>query len=416
MADDRTLRLVMQYLSDGGYSESLQVLERESGRAFEAEGSGMANELCTIVEDADDLARITSGMSRVGVSCEDERQLEVPGDGAFYAVATARVNDVHASNILCVASGVEWVATGAVDRTLRLTDCRTHSLIWRSQPRRGSILSVDVHPQDRTLLITGDMSGDTVLTRAVIEDGMVCEPAAGSGVACEAEPLATFSDHTKYVVRARWSPDGQCFATASYDKTVCLYGSERTEGQTSATTTDNWKLQHRWTFSGNVECIVFWGNTTIVASIRDSNMLRYIDCASRDITDINMNPNQDDWVSFTAMDLAISPDGTYLLVASDKSKLLLYKLGGSEQLRRFYGAENDMYSNPRCTWHPSGLYVYCTAQDNNVHVWEVATQKRIAQLEGHTKCVRGLSTMPEGGLVTCSYDSSVTLWGHNVTA
>jgi WD40 repeat protein len=76
----------------------------------------------------------------------------------------------------------------------------------------------------RTLLITGDMSGDTVLTRAVIEDGMVCEPAAGSGVACEAEPLATFSDHTKYVVRARWSPDGQCFATASYDKTVCLYG------------------------------------------------------------------------------------------------------------------------------------------------------------------------------------------------
>jgi len=25
MADDRTLRLVMQYLSDGGYSESLQV-------------------------------------------------------------------------------------------------------------------------------------------------------------------------------------------------------------------------------------------------------------------------------------------------------------------------------------------------------------------------------------------------------
>jgi hypothetical protein len=104
--------------------------------------------------------------------------------------------------------------------------------------------------------------------------------------------------------------------------------------------------------------------------------------AATQITDINMNPNQDDWVSFTAMDLAISPDGTYLLVASgeremvalqtawwfsrccraDKSKLLLYKLGGSEQLRRFYGAENDMYSNPRCTWHPSGLYVYCTAQ------------------------------------------------------
>jgi hypothetical protein len=66
--------LTVQTLSTGVCS-CFQVLERESGRAFEAEGSGMANELCTIVEDADDLARITSGMSRVGVSCEDERQL-----------------------------------------------------------------------------------------------------------------------------------------------------------------------------------------------------------------------------------------------------------------------------------------------------------------------------------------------------
>ena len=69
------------------------------------------------------------------------------------------------------------------------------------------------------------------------------------------------------------------------------------------------------------------------------------------------------------------------------------------------------YSNPRCLWHPSALYVYCTGQDNAVHVWEVATQKHIAKLEGHEKCVRGLIATAGGdGLITCSYDQTVRLW------
>eukprot|EP01052_Picozoa_sp_SAG31_P007241 SAG31_NODE_343_length_17426_cov_35.294443_9_plen_131_part_00 len=126
-----------------------------------------------------------------------------------------------------------------------------------------------------------------------------------------------------------------------------------------------------------------------------------------------MNPNLDDWVSFTAMDLALSPDGKFLLVATDNSKLLLYKLRGSDQLRQFFGAENDGFANPRCLWHPSMLYVYCTAQDNTVHVWEVATQKPVGRLEGHSKCVRALAALPvDNGcaLATASYDKSVRLW------
>ena len=71
-----------------------------------------------------------------------------------------------------------------------------------------------------------------------------------------------------------------------------------------------------------------------MASVRDSNILHYIDCGSKDVRpapepcccasqvylsqvmEVNMNPNQDNWVSFTAMDLAISPDNKYLLVAT----------------------------------------------------------------------------------------------------
>ena len=43
--------------------------------------------------------------------------------------------------------------------------------------------------------------------------------------------------------------------------------------------------------------------------------------------------------------------------------------------------------------------------------WEVATQKKVGTLEGHTKCVRGLVAGAGGnGLLTCSYDQTLRLW------
>ena len=107
---------------------------------------------------------------------------------------------------------------------------------------------------------------------------------------------------------------------------------------------------------------------SVLVSVRDSHLLYLLDLTTYERTDINLNPNLDDWVSFTAMDLSLSPNKKWVLVATDKNKLLVYKLGGSDQVRQFYGVDNDGFSNPRCLWHPTGYYVYCTGQDNAVHV------------------------------------------------
>jgi WD40 repeat protein len=39
----------------------------------------------------------------------------------------------------------------------------------------------------------------------------------------EGKELVKFEQHTKYVVKAKWHPDGNFFATGSYDKSVCVY-------------------------------------------------------------------------------------------------------------------------------------------------------------------------------------------------
>ena len=87
-----------------------------------------------------------------------------------------------------------------------------------------------------------------------------------------------------------------------------------------------------------LNCRLCQGNETLVASARDSNILYYINCITKDVgsptvvvprctqhfktqvVEVNMNANQDSWVSFTAMDLAISPDNKFLLVATGENK------------------------------------------------------------------------------------------------
>ena len=66
---------------------------------------------------------------------------------------------------------------------------------------------------------------------------------------------------------------------------------------------------------------------------------------------INMNANGDDFVSFTAMETSVSPNGRYVLVSTDKNRLILFHLASGSQVRNFYGAENDSFSQPR--------YVFC---------------------------------------------------------
>jgi COMPASS component SWD3 len=366
--NDRTMKLVMQFLSERGFRAALAALEEETEITYDSDAVALASELPIIVEQYDALARMTEDTGSGELSVEETQELLVLGDDVYCKAESKSIAGLHTSNIICVAAGADpecpWVATGAVDRTITVTDLPSGKAVWKSAPRGGSVLSVALHPADPLLLLSGDMNGEVVVSRAA-----VAPPAVGGG-ADEPEPepepepeapLAKFQEHTKYVVRVLWSPDGTRFASASYDKSVCLYAEEEPGSGT-------WKLEHKWLFAGTVECILFVTEQSMLVSVRDSHLLFVLDLTNYERTDINLNPNLDDWVSFTAMDLSLSPNKKWLLVATDKSKLLVYKLGGSDQVRQFYGADNDGFSNPRCLWHPSGLYVYCTAQDNAVHV------------------------------------------------
>lgn len=129
-----------------------------------------------------------------------------------------------------------------------------------------------------------------------------------------------------------------------------------------------WRRLHEFVFCGAVEAVEWLGDAPLcVVSARDDHRLHVIDVAAmREAAAHNMNATGDAHVSFTAMDLAASPDASLLLVATDRHRCLLMQANSPLQVRNFYGVNNDSYSNPRVAWGIAGHHVYCTSQDQHV--------------------------------------------------
>ena len=75
------------------------------------------------------------------------------------------------------------------------------------------------------------------------------------------------------------------------------------------------------------------------------------------------------------------------------------------------GAE---FNRPVHLWSGSGKYLYATCSNQNgpVAVWDVAAEKVVHLLGGHTAPVRDMHLHPSKGelLATCGFDKTVRIW------
>lgn len=139
--------------------------------------------------------------------------------------------------------------------------------------------------------------------------------------------------HKKYVVRTTWSSCGRFLASASYDKTIHLYAVEGVaEGGV--------RTLHTLQLVGAPEAIAFGqddeGHVQLFAGVRDDHRIHKIDVESGHATYINMNLLGDEFVSFTAMDLAVHQRTGRLAVATDKDRVLVISLATNHIVMMFW--------------------------------------------------------------------------------
>lgn len=318
------------------------------------------------------------------------------------------------------------IATAAVDRTVKLTGQDGSEQVFRHHA--APVLSLDFHPLLPNLLLTSSMDG----TCAIVDTAQT-DPDQTDSLHSDACVIQRLTDHTKYVVRAIFSSDGTYLATASYDATLCIYqvqaqdqGQDRGEDQVQGRAQDQGRPQvhyrrilHLGPFLGNVETICFAGHDTLVAGVNNDNYLHYIHLPDGRDERVNMNANNDDWVSFSPQWISCSPDGRYLLCTTNHAsgRIILFSIHQSTQVQNYYHAPSDSpFTMRRHVWHPSGLYFYASgSEDNRIAVIETKTGQVAAELSGHTAMVRTMTIDSAVGLVSGAYDQRINVWSKDVS-
>jgi WD40 repeat protein len=83
--------------------------------------------------------------------------------------------------------------------------------------------------------------------------------------------------------------------------------------------------------------------------------------------------------------LCYSPDGRYIVSASDDGKAKLWDTITGKVLRTFTGHEMGIYS---VCFSPDGKYIVTGSVDNTIKKWDVENGREIGSFLGHEKIVQ----------------------------
>ncbi|KAJ3158119.1 hypothetical protein HDU86_003071 [Geranomyces michiganensis] len=346
-------------------------------------------------------------------------------EGVHYAnILTSTIRTMPSSLFPDVAAGVSTssssstplssisiLITSSTDKTVRLSHADTGRTLCVLGHHKSAVLATDVYPADPAYILTAGMDGAHHI--ADIRTGLAVQ---------------SWKHHGKYIVRAAFSSWGRggWLATASYDRSVNFY---RRTSTPDAVGPPVFEKAHSAMFRGAVESMCFLETPaqsedaatpprppTVIIGCRDDNRLHYIELdPSRAYPSVttNMNANGDDWISFTAAELSVSPTGKHVACYTDSKagRIIIFAARTETQARNLWGVVADGFSRPRCCWDSSGRYVFATSDDRMVYVFDVASGQVVAKLGGHLEVVRCVAFDPDSRrLVSCSFDKTVRIW------
>jgi transcriptional regulator with XRE-family HTH domain len=104
----------------------------------------------------------------------------------------------------------------------------------------------------------------------------------------------------------------------------------------------------------------------------------------------------------------ISPDGQYLLTASEDRTARLWDVATGQTIQTFVGHTDHLVV---ADFSPDGKYVVTSSADNTARLWDVATGQTIQTFVGHNGRVIGVVFSPDGTYVaTTGVDETARLW------
>jgi WD40 repeat protein len=307
------------------------------------------------------------------------------------------------------------VVTASHDKTARLWDAETGTVIAVLQAHRGSVISAVFGPDGKQVVTASEdntarlWNAETGKVVSVLKahrgpvhsavfgpDGKRVVTASADNTArlWDAETgteIAVLKAHQGPVNSAAFSPDGKQVVTASTDNTARLWDAE--------TGTEIAVLKgHR----GPVRSATFSPDGKRVATAAIDSTVRLWNAEAG--AEITVLKTQEQWAS----SVAFSPDSKRIVIVSKDNTARLWDAETGTEIAVLKGHQGPVNS---ASFSFDGRRVVTASEDNTARLWDAETGTEITILKGHERPLRSAAFSPDGKrAVTASEDNTARLW------
>jgi len=199
--------------------------------------------------------------------------------------------------------------------------------------------------------------------------------------------IVSFRDSTHAVRAVGLSPDGKYAVTGNEYGTVRFYDVSTGHVIWASGRGDNKVFFVRFSPDGS-HLAVSTKKVLQIWNVKKGKMIRTIDTRS-------------------SVSTAFSPNGRFIAVA-DGQRATLYDIASGKGILNFIGHSGAIWS---VAFSPNGIYLVTASEDKTAKVWEVATGRPLRSLTGHSADVNSAKFSPDGRYIaTGSSDWHSKLW------
>ncbi|KAJ7609458.1 WD40-repeat-containing domain protein [Roridomyces roridus] len=331
-------------------------------------------------------------------------------------------------NSISFSADGRFLASGSTDTTLRVWDVKSLS----------PVAAMVQNDQNRIVTISWSPNGDWIASGSGAEQGALRLWDARSG-----KPIWG-SIQARTINRVCFSPDSAHIATASDDRTVCVWDATNgklvlgplTGHQGDVNSVDYSRPEGACIISGSSDSTIrIWdaGTGTLVGGpyeipdveVRDvrfhpnNNGKTFVSCSTDGI--IRMWDSQSGNILFEirgnspGFSIAFSLDGSYFTSAAQGSTVGVWDATSGQPVGYPFSGHSSMVTSVSFSPTSDNSQIASGYTDNTVRIWGIHDQQDRLQFYGHTSFVSSVQFCPNGDsrLASASLDGTIRIWEMN---